>query len=235
MTNSRTAEVDAASMRIIDVYEENDWSSDTHLVQEFAALKTLLAQLTTAINRDKVESDLANKDELRDEKLRALYHLLNGLLYHPDEATKKAAQTVDKVFEKYGVAIAEENYSTESAMIESLLNDLAAEDLQTSIAALSGCAELIAALKTAQSDFETERVGYEQSKAQESTQQSAYKLKSEVLKQLNDRIIVYLRAMVQVDEPKYGELSRTLAIIINENNEVVKRMAKKAAEKPDSV
>lgn len=95
------------------------------------------------------------------------------------------------------------------------------------IALLPGCADVITALQTTQNDFEAARIVYEQEKAEESTQANASEVKAEVLAMINDKIVIYLRAMEVVDEPAYGAFARTVATIIADNNEVVKKRRKK--------
>jgi len=226
-STSRVTEVDAVSMRMLGAYQTTSLSSDPHLSTMFTELESLSAALTAAINRSKAESDLEEKDEARDTQIRALYYLVMGFLHHPDAAIQQAAQTVDKVFEKYGVSITGESYATESSLIASLLNDLSKQKIQDAIALLPGCADVITALQAAQQAFEAARITYEQEKAQESTQASATKQKPELVALINDKIVVYLRAMEVVDAETYGAFARTIATIIAENNEVVKKRRKK--------
>ena len=223
---SRVTEVDAASMRMIGAYEKTTLNSDPHLVAMFTPLKSLSGELTVAINRSKAESTLESADEGRDNYVRSFGYLVVGLMHHPDPAVKTAAETVNKVFEKYGLQITGENYSTESSLIASLLDDLSKPKLQEAIALLPGCAETLAALQTSQEEFETLRIEWEEEKAQESTQSNATKIKAEVVALINEKIVVYLRAMEIVDEPAYGSFARTIAEIISENNETVKKRRK---------
>lgn len=233
IAKSRVTEVDAASMRIIGAYKTTGLNTDPHLAGMFDALEPKSAMLTAAINRSKAESDLETKDEIRDEQVRALYYLITGFLHHPNADIRTAAQKVDKVFEKYGVRITGESYATESSLITSMLEDLLKQNLVDAIALLSGCAEIIAALQTAQTNFETARISYEQEKAEESTKQNATAIKKEVLTLINDKIVVYMRAMEIVDEESYGSFARTIAEIIADNNEVVKKRSKKEVEVED--
>lgn len=226
-STSRVTEVDAVSMRMLGAYQTTSLSSDPHLSTMFTELESLSAALTAAINRSKAESDLEEKDEARDTQIRALYYLVMGFLHHPDAAIQQAAQTVNKVFEKYGVSITGESYATESSLIASLLDELSKQKIQDAIALLPGCADVITALQAAQQAFEAARITYEQEKAQESTQASATKQKPELVALINDKIVVYLRAMEVVDEETYGAFARTIATIIAENNEVVKKRRKK--------
>lgn len=228
--NSRTTEVDAVSMRLIGAYQNTSLSTDAHLSAMFTDLESGSALLTAAINRSKAESELEAKDEMRDQQVRALFYLVNGFLYHPQAEVKSAAETVEKVLEKYGLNITGESYSTETSLIASMLDDLSKQKLQDAIALLPGCADVITALQTAQSDFETTRIAYEEEKAHESTEQNATTIKKSVVAIINDRIVVYMRAMELVDETNYGAFARTIATIIAENNEVVKKRRKTPEE-----
>lgn len=224
---SRVTEVDAGVSRIIGAYQNTGLSSDPHLVTIFTTLIALLARLTAAIRRTKVESELEEKDEVRDDKIRALFYLVLGFLHHPKAAIQSAAETVNKVFEKYGLAITGESYATESSLINSLLEDLAKRKLQDAIALLPGLATIITDLGAAQADFEQSRIAYEEEKAQEGIEENATELKVDVLNQLNGKLVIYLRAMETVDEATYGAFARTVAEIINDNNEVVKKRSNK--------
>jgi len=230
MSSSRVTEVDAVSMRLIGAYNSTTLGSDTHLSTMFTDLTSLSTALTAAIKRSKAESTLEEYDEARDQPVRSLSYLLMGYLHHPDAAIKEAAETVYDIFEKYGLSVVNESYSTESSLIASLLNDLSKQKIQDAIAVLPGCADTVAALQTAQETFEATRIAYEQEKAEESTQANASKIKSEVLALINEKIVVYMRAMEVVDEPNYGALARTIATIIAENNEVVKKRRKTPEE-----
>jgi len=221
--NSRTTEVDAATTRMVGAYEKTSLNSDVFLAELFIQIKAVLAFFAAAIKRKKAESNLEEKDEVRDDALRGLYYMLLGYLHNPAQAIREAAQKLEKVFGHYGISITGESYATESSLINSMLEDLAKPKLQDAIAILPGCAEQIAALQTAQDDFEAARITYEEEKASESTEKNATELKKEVLILVNDKLVVYLRAMVQVDDATYGKFTRTVGEIIADSNEVVKR------------
>lgn len=229
---SRVTEVDAASMRMIGAYKTTGLSTDPHLGAMFASLESQSAALTSAIKRSKAESELELKDEVRDRQVRALFYLVQGYLHHPDATIKAAAQTVDNIFEKYGLSITGESYASESSLIASLLGDLSKQKTTDAIALLPGCADVIIVLQNAQTEFETARIAYEQEKAEESTLLNATKIKAGVLGIINEKIVVYLRAMELVDEPVYGAFARTIAMIIADNNEVVKKRKKQAEPEP---
>jgi len=223
IAKSRVTEVNAAATRMVGAYEKTSLSSDVFLADVISQIKAVLAFFVAAINRMKAESNLEEKDELRDNVLRALYYMLLGYLHNPAPAIREAAQKLEKVFEHYGVSITGESYATESSLLNSMLKDFSKPGLQDTIAALPGCAEQISALQSAQDDFEAARIAYEEEKASESTEKNATEQKKEVVKLINDKLVVYLRAMLQANEATYGDFARTVAEIIADNNETVKR------------
>lgn len=229
IAKSRVTEIDAVSMRIIGAFKTTTLNTDPHLMGMFSALEPLSAKLTASINHTKPDSTLEEADEDRDDKGRGLFYLVSGLSHHPSKKIKEAALKVLAVIEKYGFSMFGENYATESSLLSSMLLDLAKPELQDAIAAIPGCAEMINELQGAQDNFEQIRIAWEQEKAQESTKESASEIKPEVLTLINEKIVVYMRAMEIVDEANYGAFARTIATIIADNNEVVKKRKKKEA------
>ena len=223
ISNCRTTEISAVTESIVGAYKNTDLSTDTWLSGLMTSLETEGGALTAAIKRMKAESELEEQDEVRDEVFRSLYYLILGLLHHPDAAVKAAAQQVFDVLDHYGLTITDQSYASESSLVDSLLNDLAQPEFQEPIALLSGCAESIAALQTAEDNFEAARIAYEEEKAQESTLENATTIKKRVVSLINDKLVVYLLAMVQVNPEMYDLFARTVGQIIADNNEVVKK------------
>jgi hypothetical protein len=227
IAKSRTTEVADASVRMIVAFGQWNFETDAHLTAIFNDLGSKTEWLTAAIHRAKTESELELKDEVRDDNLRSLYYLITGFTHHPDAVIKAAAVKLAKLFDNYGLKITDESYASESALISSLLMDLGNEEYQEAITALSGCAALIQALQNSQEDFEITRVTWEREKAKEGALENATELKKEVVAIINERLVVYLQAMKQVNPEMYEEFTNTIAVIIAENNETVKRRAKK--------
>ena len=229
MTNSRVTEVSAVAVRAIGAYNNTGLGTDTHLAGIFASISDASSKLTQAINRSKAGSILEEKDEVRDQQFRGLFYLVQGFLHHPTPAVQEAAVLVNEALGRYGLSVVSESYATESSLISSLLADLSGTGLQAAIAALPGCVDMVSGLQSAQAEFETARIAYEEEKGEESTPDNATAIKKEVVKLINGQLVVYLRAMVQVDEATYGGFSRTLAEIIDDNNEVVRKRSKSTA------
>ena len=143
ISQSRTTEVNTTSDNIQMAYKKGSFETDTYMINIFGELQTDSSHLTTAINRSKAESNLDKKDLARDEKVKALNYLLVGFSHHPDAALKLSSENLFAIFSKYGLKMTQTSYATESSLIDSMLEDFAAPELQADIAALSGCAETI--------------------------------------------------------------------------------------------
>lgn len=232
IAQSRVTEVNDVATRMSGAFK-NSGLTDQYLVGIFATLDAGNTKLTLAIKRSKAESDLEAMDEVRDDKVRSFYYLVQGASHHPTKTIKDAALLLLDLFDNYGLVMVGESYATESSLVSSLLLDLAKPKFQDAIALLSGCAELIAELQTAQTAFEQARIAYEAEKALEGMQDNATVVKKDVLGIINDKIVVYLRAMEQVDPATYGVFASTCAQMIADNNEQVKK--RKSKPEPEAV
>ncbi len=219
---SRVSEIDALARLINGAYENTTLSSDPFLVAFFTRMFALINLFSESVKR-KLESVLGEKDEVRDDFVRAINYMLMAWLLHPDQAVRNAAETVNAVFQKYGLAIVGDTYSAESSLIHSLLNELSAPDFQEPIVALPGCPALIPALQEAQADFDAARITLEEEKAAVSVKDNASELKNQIMKMINNELIGYLNAMIPYDEATYGAFGQTVDQMIADNNEMVKR------------
>lgn len=170
----RTTEVSSVSENLGLTYKKQNLETDTYLVGLFTHLENKSDSLRTAINRGKAESDLDDKDVVRDEKVQALNYLLLGAMHNPNAEISASAGRLYVVFEKYGLKIMHESYLIESALIESMLEDFAAANLQADITAVLGCTELIANLQTAQTDFKTANIAWGEVKSKEGLKESVW-------------------------------------------------------------
>ncbi|GET24946.1 DUF6261 family protein [Prolixibacter sp. NT017] len=226
-SNSRSTEVGAVTSRIIKVYNNANLTTDSHLDGIITGLSTENNLLTKAVDRSKAESQLEEKDEVRDDKIHSLFQFVQGQTVHPDPAIRAAAETLMVVFNKYGLTIVNDSYDIETTLVKSLLDDLGEEGLQAAITAVAGTAELIAQLQAAQEDFEDFRAVYQTEKGKEKKLESATTIKKRMVRTINNQLVVHLRAMGNVDEALYGDFVRAVSTVIAENNEEVKKRRKK--------
>ncbi|MDE5615093.1 MAG: hypothetical protein K2I74_10685, partial [Treponemataceae bacterium] len=155
------------------------------------------AKITTAIKADKVSRSLEDADAKRDEAIRSLGTLLAGYAAIPVAAKKAAAEKLLATYDKYGKSIAGETYARESSLIESMLEDFAAESLADAIKSLDGVADLISSLRTAQDEFNA--ANDTATAALTAKGDSAYAVKKPLLAAINEKLVPYLTAMAAVN------------------------------------
>ena len=167
----RTTELDALSDAMEREYRLacGDGSTavgkDAVLKAQFAQLADLSARNTTAIRQDAVVSTLDEADSARDSATRDLFTLAGGYTASPFAEVRAAAVGVCAVLDKYGRGMTSKNYADQTALTESLLEDLGAEKVATQVKALSGVAELVTSLREAQDAFATAHDGYVRARA----------------------------------------------------------------------
>lgn len=198
-TALRVTELDTLSDAIVRLYKdassgaESAVAKDANLSAVMSDVESLSAKLTTAIKSDKATSTLDEADIARDEVIRNLADALSGYAAIPVAAKKSAAQNLLAVFSKYGKQITSKNYAEESSLIESLLEDLGAENLKSDVDSLDGVSDLISGLRAAQDAFNKASDSYTAAKTGKG--ESATSVKKTLLDALNSRLVPYLTAV----------------------------------------
>lgn len=230
----RTTELDALSDAMEREYKlacgdgSTAVAKDAVLKAQFAQLSDLSARNTTAIKQDAVVSTLDEADGRRDAATRDLFTLAGGYTASPFAEVKAAAGEVCAVLEKYGRGMTSKNYADQTALTESLLEDLGAEKVAAQVKALSGVAELVAQLREAQDAFASAHDGYIKAKAGKG--ESASSLKKPLVSLVNDGIVPYLNIVAAMEG--YAEFVAAIAGNVKSTNDTVSRRmaAKKKTE-----
>ncbi|MCW3787552.1 DUF6261 family protein [Plebeiibacterium sediminum] len=231
IAHSRTTEIAAVCTRIIAAFESSTYQADDNLVTIISQLKPLSVKLNKSVKRIKSESELEDKDHLRDDAVRSYYYLISGLTHHPDATIKNAAQMLLAVFNNYGLDIISSSYGIETSLINSLLAELNKTENIENINLLQGVAECIANIKSTQNDFETSYLNNEKEKAKNMELESASQIKKEAIQVINGMLVPYLKGMMAVNKDAFGEFAQVIAQIISNNNLGVKKRSKSAIPK----
>ena len=222
---SRVTELDALSDAMEREYKlacgdgSTAVAKDAVLKTQFAQLADLSARNTTAIKQDAVVSTLDEADGRRDAVTRDLFTLAGGYTASPFAEVRAAAVGVCAVLDKYGRGMTGKNYADQTALTESLLEDLGAEKIAAQIKSLSGVAELVASLREAQDGFAAAHDGYIKAKAGKG--ESASSLKKPIVSLINDGIVPYLNIVAVMDG--YAEFVAAVAGNIKKTTDTVSR------------
>lgn len=228
LTVARITELGDTALRLVELFKNTaSLHFDAFLSKNFTEIEQLALALTAAVKRDQALSQLEEADAHRDNAIRVLGKLLKGYEHIPLAELREHAQKLLQVFRKYGVKITEENYTSQSNLIMSMLEDFSASSLKVSIEALQGVKEAIAQIKTTQDAFANVRKEYEGALANQKEKASASSIRKPLLELINKKMIPYLVAMEIAQPELFKEFVAKASEIINSTNDAVKARAKK--------
>lgn len=196
---------------------------DVHVSTLRSEMSTVSIGLSGAINESKAMSALEDRDERRDMTYRSLLHIIKGFLLHPDATIREAAVHVNAVLENYGFDLINQNYSTESSLLDALIRDLADSETAAMVVVLPGIAAIVEQLKTDQQEFKAAEAEWHEARAEDGKTESASAFKQELVKLINNKLVIYLKAMQQMNPEPYQELITDIAMHIDRANTLVKR------------
>lgn len=113
-------------------------------------------------------------------------------------------------------------------MIESMLQDFAADSLSENIKSLEGVAEAIASICSAQDDFTKANDKYV--KASSNKGASASSFNKPIVSLINDKLVPYLNAMVIAGNANCVDFANSVEAEINRVNDAISKRGKKPAE-----
>ncbi|MFV0507322.1 MAG: DUF6261 family protein [Bacteroidales bacterium] len=207
----RLADLAGVSNRIVAFLNGKDLRAHP----EFAVILPMLIEqteaLTVAMDRDKIESELADLDAMRDSAVRSLGAVIKGFANMPVDAVQTAAKHIKGIFDKYGVKIADYRYDAESGKITSLLKDLESPEAQTSIEALPHLEKSIANLQKAQADFEAKKIEYDQAKElRKESSKSASEIKPALLDTINNQLVNFYTGVAKFRDDEFRNIADTI-------------------------
>lgn len=230
---ARTTEVDDTSDRLLVLYKsEPTLAKDVFLTPLFDEIQKLSDQITEAIKRDRVLSEMEDTDAQVETALSTLNDVLKGYRAVPLKQYSTAGKALYDVMEKYKLKILRLNYADQSSNIEALLMDLSASALKPHIDALPGVSETIANLRATQTSFTAKRVAYDKAVALNAQGASASELKKPLLELINARLVPFLKVSKMVNPATYTHFADAVAQVIESTNVTIRRRGAKNTEAP---
>lgn len=195
-------------------------AEDPFVAETMGEMERLNSLITTAILQDKTRSTLEEADERRDETLRTLGAVVTGCAAIPIPGRRELAAPLKAVFDRYAKAgIISAGYTSKSSMVESLLEDLGAEELASAIAEFEGVAEAIAQIRDAQDGFNAASDAYVLATATKGASASTYK--RPIVTLINGKLVPYLDAMVIAGNDGCSGFARSVEAEINRMNDTI--------------
>ena len=196
---------------------------DSYLTKQAGILITKGEQMEVSIaaDRSKEKTDeLAELDNKRDSYLSAIKLLTRGYIAWDHDNQKEPATRIYALVKKHGLRMAQANYEEESALVESLVNDLELPENKKAVATLkiTGLVSDLSSTQTAFSALYRESAEIEANKEQHV---AATELKREVHATLKETVD-YLNAMNTARTAYYGSLASGVAELVNNLNQKIK-------------
>nr|WP_321453377.1 DUF6261 family protein [uncultured Carboxylicivirga sp.] len=221
INNTRVSETNGLTLQLTEAFVKDEWNTDSYLQNLFSRIKTSNQKLGEAIKRDKTESELAELDDLTDKAVTNLHGLTKGYTFHPDKAIYTSANKLLKLIDKYGLEVKAKSYLEEYPLLNSLITDSRAGEYADCIAALPGCDIRFTELETSVNTFTDKQNEFNKAKDSEQNLASASVIKKELLKIINDELVLYLNAMRQANSQTYSTLADYIGNRINQSNVAV--------------
>ena len=229
-TAIRVMELDGLSDTLVRNFKsDGKAAADAFVKATMAELEKQSDLITSAILQDKTLSTLEAADNARDEAIKTLGTVIAAYAVFPIAAKKELAAPLKAIFDKYAKAgITGANYASESSMVESMLEDFAAETLSENIKGLEGVAEAIAAIRDTQDAFTKANDDYMKASANKSASASTYK--KPIISLINDKLVPYLDAMVIAGNENCADFAKSVEAEISRANDMISRRGSKKTD-----
>lgn len=223
--NAQIGEIENASRRIVSAFEQHP-IDDAKLSELIITIGKQADLLTTAILRNKTASVLDELDTIRDAYWVDFVYVVQGYAHSILPELSKPANKLLPVTDRYGIEITRESYANQSALMNSVLEELSSDSMQVLLRELPGLPELLDAVKNAQTNFYKAQVEYDEARATDGLQISATEQKRELVLLLNSKLIVYLKAAMVFNNSEVANFANIVGEIVADVNSKVARRRK---------
>lgn len=218
---AQVSEISAVASRLDSLLENKCPKSNDYLANATSDFHNLAVQLGGTMN-SKVKSNYAGLDLERRDCVRSLAQFLKSFRKSSDGTVKANAMVVYDVFQGYGTRMLKKGVDGLTGMIDSLLIDFNAPNVQTAIGAVPGLAERIEALRTVHERFKESRVNYQLERSLLLKSEKTSVLKAAIVDRINKVFLPYLSELSKSEGGAYTSLFNTMVEIVNETNNLVK-------------
>ncbi len=230
LTTARISEVGGTGENLLKAYADTGITEDANLQTIINLLTEKNALLITAIEKNKAYSQLEEFDQARDAAFKALYQYLEACTLLPEGITQTAALGIFPTLKKYGIGMTRLPYTEQTAQMKSLIEELAKDAITEQSSKIVHLDGMIETLKQTQTDFQQAHSDYTSQISLSKGEQSATELKSEVLQIINEKLVMYMRAMATTFPDTHAQFAQELAVEINKTNQNIKSRSNKSAE-----
>lgn len=198
-------------------------TEDPYLIKQAEILTQKGGQMEISIAADRSKEkteELVALDNARDSYISALKYLARGYMSWNRDNQKELASGIFGLIEKHGLNMTRKNYEEESALIESLVNDLELPANKEATVTLN-LSDLVSDLKQSQTAFNKIYLEAAEIEANKEQLVAATDIKREIRAILIETVD-YLNAMNIARTARYGSLAAGVAELVNNLNQKIK-------------
>jgi len=228
-----TAEV---GQGIIDINKTNAITEDAFFTKTFDLLSAKTDELFGKIRAGWMESELEEKDEVRDLDVRAIFYEVEAKCIRRKSDDQAKALRLKTILDRYGMKITGSSYTNESAEIRALIKDLKGTELLEARQAVPDLDGLIGNLENSQLAFDESAAKHLVNLSDRENSKSATVVAKELRDIINHYLCTYIGAMANANPDKYKAFADLLTILIDENNKKVRdRIAAQKRKKEEAM
>ncbi|RYY88961.1 MAG: hypothetical protein EOO15_07515 [Chitinophagaceae bacterium] len=185
----------------------------------------ILDDIDVLFKRDhasRLTQTLVRLDGQRDDLVVGLLDLCEGHCYNPDETLREHASLLDRRLEVYGPRIAKQNYSEETTIIRSLVDDFRTDRSCAEAVAALGLGSWVEALDTVNKEFDRVFMERNSFKVDEDVPYTMIQKRDE-MKAAYENLLNKLDGFYHTAEggEPWGRMVKTVDILTQEYREIV--------------
>lgn len=177
-------------------------------------------QLTTAINRELIRSQMKAADEVRMLSMKKIDALLTSTALQANSSSA-AAVKLKSVFDRYYSHLLSASYAKKNSQIASLIEDFETDEMQELLRSVLFLGTVFDELKVGQADCMEKRSDYTVAIGERKTMDNASTVKRQVLQIINNELLPYQQSMQEHKSGEFEVISRTVQSIVDHANQTV--------------
>lgn len=208
------SEINDCITDVLNILKQRDFISHPYFttsIQEVDQENTILSQSIGTVRSSKYAEILKKSDKYRDRILSGLTQVSRGSMLRGDENIAKNATEVYRVIKAHGLDLRHKSYQSESAGIDSLVNELNSERMKPMMDTLPESKGFLLELASANQTFKNY---FEENMAYKS---SIVKLNSpsiqvRIVRHLfNSKLVQFINMMSEIEPEKFKTLTKQIA------------------------
>ncbi len=218
----------------LTILNKNDFTAHPYFhnsIQEIAEENEKLSRVIGTVRSSKYAAILEEDDNTRDRLLMGLTQVVKACMLREDKPTAEAATEVYRAVKAHDLNLRYQGYQSESAGIDSLVNELNTDRMKALIDILPECKAFLLELIAANEHFKHDFDACMAHKAEIEKLNSPSIQKKMIRHLFNTKIVRYVNMMADVDPASFATIAKQLAPYTEKINTTAKaRKSRKETE-----